>query len=74
MPARASDGEVGSGFEAKSLDSYRFEVISARPVAPLAADRVIGQLGAGAGQDGVRIGVVALNAVAHVIGADLLPW
>ena len=61
----------GSWIRSKILGSYRFQVISARPVAPLAADRAIRQLGAGAGQDGARIGVVALEAAAHVIGADV---
>ena len=54
----------------KILGCDRFQVISARPVAPLAADRAIRRLGACAGQDRVRIGVVALNAVAHVIDGD----
>jgi hypothetical protein len=69
---RTPDGEVGVLTRSKILGSYNFQVISGRPMAPLAADRAIRRLGACAGQDGVRIGVVALKALAHVIDADML--
>ncbi len=65
---RPRDGEVGIEIRSE-IPGYRsIQVISAWSVAPLAADCAIRRLGSCWGENRVRIGVVARNTVAYLVG------